>query len=219
MLTLADQSELSSSTRLNGVITGVFKLAYILLALFVLSAAADQLGDKTSPPLSHPATSESTLSESTKSAVAKSSTIAPNGTAPNWILSTPDGTSMSLEDIAQQGKATVMIFWSTWCQGCKSLLPALAEMTGKHGNDAAQVVLLNVWEDNDPEAYLQKAKLNFPLLLRSEAVARRYQVGVTPGVVIVDSDRKIRYIRSYQEDAADVLNQIDLWLSGSKTKG
>jgi thiol-disulfide isomerase/thioredoxin len=128
--------------------------------------------------------------------------------APNWILSDLSGKPISLYDEAEAGKTTVMFFWASWCKTCKKLLPVLQELEHNKGDRPISIYLMNVWEDNDPVAFLRDFEVNLPVLLQAENVAQRYQVRITPGIVVVDSERRIRYVRDPRETLHDITTAL-----------
>lgn len=139
--------------------------------------------------------------------------------APNWILPDVTGTPISLYDEADAGKTTVMFFWASWCKSCKSLLPVLQQLNRAKGDRAISFYLMNVWEDDDPVAFLKRHNVELPVVLQAENVAQRYDIRITPGVVVVDPERRIRYVRSPHQTATEVataLQQVlDLQVPGS----
>lgn len=124
--------------------------------------------------------------------------------APNWILPDLNGTPVSLYQEADAGKVTVMFFWASWCKSCNSLMPVIKRLDAVKGERPITFYLMNVWEDDDPLAFLQKHQVNLPVLLQAENVAQRYDIRITPGIVVVDPQRRIRYVRNPQESVAEV---------------
>lgn len=134
--------------------------------------------------------------------------------APNWILPDSKGTPVSLYEEVEAGKTIVMFFWASWCKSCKSLLPVLQKLDQAKGERPISFYLMNVWEDDDPIAFLKRYDLELPVLLQAENVAQRYDIRITPGVVVVDPERRIRYVRSpdqtVEEVAAELQRVLDL---------
>ena len=59
--------------------------------------------------------------------------------------------------------------------------------------DSLGVLAVSIKEDGDPEEFIAKAGYDFTLLLDGDAVADQYQIAGTPGVIIVDTHRNIRF--------------------------
>ncbi len=112
-------------------------------------------------------------------------------TAPDWTLVATDGKSVRLQDIVS-GRTTILLFWATWCPYCKALMPHLQSMRLEYG-DEIQVLAINFRDDGDPVAFMKKNGYDFTLFLDGENVAKLYEIWGTPGVLIVDSDRTIRF--------------------------
>ena len=128
--------------------------------------------------------------------------------APNWILPDTTGTPISLYEEAEAGKTTVMFFWASWCKSCKSLLPVLHKLDQAKGERPISFYLMNVWEDDDPVAFLKRYDTDLPLLLQAENVALRYDIRITPGVVVVDPERRILYVRNPNQTVAEVTEEL-----------
>lgn len=128
--------------------------------------------------------------------------------APNWILPDSEGTPISLYEEAEAGRTIVMFFWASWCKSCKSLLPVLQKLDQAKGDRPIRFFLMNVWEDDDPVAFLKRYELTLPVLLQAENVAQRYDIRITPGVVVVDPERRIRYVRNPDQNVTDVTAEL-----------
>src|SRR5690606_32140675 len=76
--------------------------------------------------------------------------------APNWILPDSKGKPVSLYEEVETGRTIVMFFWASWCKSCKSLLPILQQLDDAKGERPISFYLMNVWEDDDPVAFLER---------------------------------------------------------------
>lgn len=111
--------------------------------------------------------------------------------APDFTLSTPDGTEVTLSSEVQQ-QTTVLYFWATWCPYCKALKPHLQSIQTDYGDDV-KILAINIREDGDPVGYLKEAGFDFTLLLDGDEVADTLDVYATPGVLVIDSEQRIRF--------------------------
>jgi len=112
--------------------------------------------------------------------------------APDWTLVSAEGDSVRLSDEVQD-QAVVLLFWATWCPYCKALMPHLQSLVLEHGDDI-KVLAINFKEkDGDPVAYMRDTGYDFTVLPDGDDVAADYQVYGTPGVIIVDQKRNIRF--------------------------
>ncbi len=136
--------------------------------------------------------------------------------APNWILQDTAGKTVSLYEEAEAGKTTVMFFWASWCNSCKTLLPVIKRLHHAKGDRPVSFYLMNVWEDGDPLEFLRQHEMTLPVMLQAENVAQRYDIKITPGIVVVDADRRIRYVRQphhgVSQVAADLQKVLEISL-------
>lgn len=77
---------------------------------------------------------------------------------PAGVLARLDGGSF---DIAKDGKGKVVVidFWATWCAPCRKGLPLLDKFaTEMKSNDKVAVFAVNVWEEEEGSARIEKVK-------------------------------------------------------------
>jgi len=115
--------------------------------------------------------------------------------APDWILQNSQGDYVSFYRDSGD-RAAVLLFWASWCRYCAELLPELAELKQQLDKDDVKFYAINIWEDGNPVAYFNRHDYNFTLLLKGDMVAKRYDVSSTPGLIVVDADKTVRYIRA-----------------------
>jgi thiol-disulfide isomerase/thioredoxin len=111
--------------------------------------------------------------------------------APDWSLRSADDEIIRLSEEVQE-QPTVLLFWATWCPYCKALMPHLQSIRLEYGEDV-KILAINFREDGDPVAFIKNAGYDFTVLPDGDEVAAAYGVYGTPGVIIVDSDQKIRF--------------------------
>ena len=112
------------------------------------------------------------------------SASAADSTAPDWTLETADGRAVVLSE--------VLFFWATWCPFCKALMPHLQSIDHELG-ESVEILALNFRDDGDPAGYIRERGYSFTLLQDAGPVAELYGVHGTPGVIIIDRDRMIRF--------------------------
>lgn len=128
-------------------------------------------------------------------------------TAPNWILPNSQGQHVSFYQDSES-KPAVILFWATWCPYCAALMPKLHELQQELANDDVAFYALNVWEEGDAVGYMAKHEYQFTLLLNADTVAKHYRVKGTPGLMVVDKDKVIRYIRTKGTSEDDAVAQV-----------
>jgi len=109
--------------------------------------------------------------------------------APYWTLSTPNGQAINLADEAEK-QTIVLFFWATWCPYCKALMPHLQSIRIEYG-DSVKILAINIFENADPVAFINNAGYDFTLLLEGDAVAENYGIFGTPGLFVIDANRRI----------------------------
>jgi thiol-disulfide isomerase/thioredoxin len=116
--------------------------------------------------------------------------LRPGQPAPTWTLPAPEGGKVAFPADAG-GKPAVLLFWATWCPYCRALMPHLQAIREDYRDQGVEVFAVNIWEDDDPEAYLRDAGYDFRLALEGDPVALRYGVDGTPGLFVVDGRGRI----------------------------
>lgn len=135
--------------------------------------------------------------------------------AHDWIL--PNSSNQQVSFYKDSGdKPAVILFWATWCPYCAELMPELQTLIEEFDSEDVKFYALNVWEDGDPQAYMAKREYDFSLLLNADTVAKRYGVRGTPGLMVVDKNKVVRYVRTKNTSAEDAANQVRAALSDNK---
>ncbi len=111
--------------------------------------------------------------------------------APDWTLVAADGQTVNLNDEVQK-QTTLLLFWAPWCPYCKTLMPHLQSVVLEYG-DKVKVLAINIKEDGDPVEFIESAGYDFTLFPNGDDVADTYEVTGTPGVIVVDHNRVIRF--------------------------
>lgn len=115
--------------------------------------------------------------------------------APNFQLSTLDGQQMSLQQL--KGKAVILNFWGSWCEPCRTEMPALTEVYQQYRKADLMVIGINIAEtDVTVMQFVKQYKLNFPIWMdRDREVVERYRIGPIPSTYFIDPNGRISYIR------------------------
>jgi cytochrome c biogenesis protein CcmG/thiol:disulfide interchange protein DsbE len=112
--------------------------------------------------------------------------------APDWTLQSESGETVTLSEVAAE-QPVIVLFWATWCPYCKALMPHIQSVRLEHG-DEIRVLAVHFRDDKgDPVAYIESAGYDFTLLPDGDEVAKLNEVWGTPGLMIIDRDRNIRY--------------------------
>ena len=116
--------------------------------------------------------------------------------APNWTLPTDDNEALEYYPDSE-GKVSVILFWATWCPYCAKLMPHLQKVYDKYRDKGLRLYAVDVFEDDntDPIQYYTEKGYTFNLLLYGDSVAELYGVEGTPGLFVVNKNKKIIYLR------------------------
>jgi len=132
--------------------------------------------------------------------------IEPGTLAADWTRQTVDGNTLTLSEQVQS-RPQVLFFWASWCPFCKALMPHLQSIKLEYG-DEIDILSVNFREDGDPLAVLREGDYDFIMIPDADDVAELYDVYGTPGVLLVDGDRRIQFdLRNVQRPAANEDNQ------------
>lgn len=113
--------------------------------------------------------------------------------APNFTLTTLDGKESSLEDL--KGKVVMINFWASWCEPCRTEMPAMQEAYEKYKDQGFEIVAVNIAEtDVTAASFARQYGLTFPIWMdRDREVTQLYKIGPIPSSLFVDSNGKITY--------------------------
>ncbi len=118
------------------------------------------------------------------------------GTAADWELQAKDGSSLQYYADSED-KVSVIIFWSTWCPYCATLMPQLEIVYRKYRNKGVKFYAIDAYEDGviDPIEYFDKKGFTYTMLMDGDDVGTQYGVKGTPAVYVVGKDKKVVYKR------------------------
>ena len=112
--------------------------------------------------------------------------------APDWTLQSASGETVTLSEVAAT-QPVILLFWATWCPYCKALLPHIQSIRLEYG-DQIRVLAVHFRDDKgDPVAFIESAGYDFTLLPDGDEVAELNGVWGTPGLMIIDHHRTVRY--------------------------
>lgn len=112
--------------------------------------------------------------------------------APDWTLQSAAGEKVTLSRAVAE-RPVVLLFWATWCPYCKALMPHLQSIALEYG-DRIEVLAIHFRDDDgDPVGFVRDAGYDFTLLTEGNEVAELNGIWSTPGVLIVDTDRVVRF--------------------------
>lgn len=115
-------------------------------------------------------------------------------TAPDWQLQDQEGNTINYHKDSE-GKVSVVLFWATWCPYCATLMPHLEVVYRKYRNKGLKFYAISTFEDGklDPVEFFDTKGYTYKLLLNGDAVADEWGVKGTPGLYVMDKDKKVIY--------------------------
>lgn len=115
-------------------------------------------------------------------------------TAPDWQLQDQEGNIIDYHKDSE-GKISVVLFWATWCPYCATLMPHLEVVYRKYRNKGLKFYAISTFEDGklDPVELFDTKGYTYKLLLNGDAVADEWGVKGTPGLYVMDKDKKVIY--------------------------
>lgn len=125
--------------------------------------------------------------------------------APNFTLTDISGKEVSLNEL--KGKAVMLNFWGTWCEPCRTEMPALQKAFDKYQKQGFVVIGINIAETDIAAAdFARRYGLKFPIWMdRDREVVQLYHIGPIPSTLFINPEGVITYFK----DGALSLNQLE----------
>lgn len=121
-----------------------------------------------------------------------SAAVAEPRVAPDWTLRSAGGEEVTLSQAVAE-RPVVLLFWATWCPYCKALMPHLQSVALEYRGRIEILAIHFRDDDGDPVGFVRDAGYDFTLLTDGNEVADLNGIWSTPGVLIVDTDRTVRF--------------------------
>jgi thiol-disulfide isomerase/thioredoxin len=128
--------------------------------------------------------------------------------APDFTLDSISGDPVTLSDVTGE-QTVILLFWATWCPYCKALMPHIQSIRLEYG-DEVRVLAVHFRDDKgDPAAFIEQAGYDFTVLRDGNETAKTYEVWGTPGLLVIDRNRIIRF-NLYELPRQDISGYDDL---------
>ncbi len=118
--------------------------------------------------------------------------------APDFELTDLAGKTISLS--AYKGKVLFLNFWATWCPPCREEIPDFVEAYKENKDKGLEIlgVSLDTKSKDFVIAFVEKYKINYPVVLESRSKTQRliddYEPGqFIPTTIIIDKHGRIRH--------------------------
>lgn len=111
--------------------------------------------------------------------------------APDLDVTTLQGAPYDLADIAD--RPVLMYFFAPWCHYCAASADNIVRLRRLRSEDELEIVMVALdWQDlPELQAYLERHKLNVPVLLGNAQVARAWKVYAFPTYYVLDSQHGV----------------------------
>src|SRR5947208_450195 len=108
--------------------------------------------------------------------------------SPNFTLEDSTGASVSLP--AYKGKVVLLDFWATWCHGCQIEIPWYVEFQNRYKDRGLSAIGVSMDDDGwkSVRLFLQQNKLNYPVVIGNQGLAKQYGVDALPVTLLIDRD-------------------------------
>ena len=108
--------------------------------------------------------------------------------APSFSLKDLDGNQITLS--ALKGKPILMIFFASWCPGCKEEIPLFEKFSaGKRNPLTILTLAIDGEKEKKVQRFVKGLKITLPVLLDvKEKVARTYGVKMVPTTFLIDGE-------------------------------
>ena len=134
--------------------------------------------------------------------------------APDFALKALDGYNYRLSEY--RGDVVAVVFWASWCGGCRRELERLQRLAGAYGNAGFQVLGVTVDETADPaRAVAEAVGAAFPQLLDStKSVSKAYRLQDLPTTVLIDRSGAVRFVHGESDtrDEREALGELRMLL-------
>lgn len=114
--------------------------------------------------------------------------VADRRPAPALELESLDGREYSLAEL--RGKTVVLDFWATWCPPCEFQIPVLNAVYDAWRDQGVEVLGIAVDAEGASVVgpYAEKHEVRYPILIGTEALARKFGAMGFPSSVLVAPD-------------------------------
>jgi peroxiredoxin len=117
--------------------------------------------------------------------------------APDFTVTDLNGKTISLSQC--KGKVLFLNFWASWCPPCRTEIPDFVDVYAKYKSRGLEIVGISL-DTKDKAAiveFVQKFKVNYPIVLESKAQTEKLLDDFKPGqfiptTFIIDKQGRIR---------------------------
>lgn len=131
-------------------------------------------------------------------------------TGNNLIMKDPAGEFKALHDV--NAEYTVVVFWSSTCGHCKSMIPKLKKFYEDYNKTGVEVYSVNIEDESEGYLkYIEKMELDFINVqdtTHSTYFRYYYNVYMTPVIYLLDKDKRIVGKQLAVDSVAKLIDQM-----------
>ena len=136
--------------------------------------------------------------------------------APDFNILLPDGTPTGVYNEYNKLNSIVIVeFMATWCSSCKKQLPTMVSLRKEFQEADVSFIFVSYKESIDiVQNYLKShPEITWPVAITPDGQgALRYGIKALPGIFILDSNRKVRFINKRLTDLQTLKKNISILL-------
>lgn len=128
-----------------------------------------------------------------RDAIARDKSLAIGAVAPDFLFATAEGRPISLKDVTQSAKLTLIDFWASWCKPCRASFPHMKELYANYHNRGLSIIGYST--DINEQAWrkaLVMELLPWPNIRETYSQAKEaYGVDKLPTLLLLDKEGRI----------------------------
>ena len=95
---------------------------------------------------------------------------------------------------ANKGKATLIMFWATWCPACKTELPVLEQLRAKYPAEKLDILAISVDDTEQVMGeYLKSRPTTVDVYLSKAEVGSQFGVKSIPALYLLDKNGQVAF--------------------------
>jgi cytochrome c biogenesis protein CcmG/thiol:disulfide interchange protein DsbE len=138
--------------------------------------------------------------------------------APAFTVTDINGKTISLSQY--RGKVLFLNFWATWCPPCRAEIPDFVDVYSQYKTKGLEIIgiSLDTKEKSAIVDFVQKFKINYPIIFETKSVTAQllqdYQPGqFIPTTIVIDKTGRIRQKEVGALDKEKLLKYFNLLIA------